>query len=189
MSIKDRIHSGETRIVYVGDEDAIKVPNIMWYKGLKSMPKMYIRDRDILKLIQWFRHPSNVKASLKWILSVGWKENRREAKLTNDFSNIVVPTRHSLGGGAVNIMDAVPIVRSVSDIERENIAHIYGKYGLSGAQRPEMEHPFFSTANYGVHDGRVKMVDYGDEYVEKLLVTERRSIEMALAEIGERVGL
>lgn len=173
MYDNERIQRGETRLVYVGDEYTVKIPigDLFYINAYKSALREGDRHMADVFFRKYFR---------------GLFANLLEMSLSTEYSDLAVPV--VLSTGDVNMYKTVPTL-NVHSITHEKIAMTLLHHGININKYPEIDHPLFSPENYGIHEGCVKLVDYGDEVVAELFTKERTAMQSALRDIGKHIGL
>ena len=145
-----QIIKGTNRIAFVGKRYAFKVP--------KVTPRMLVQDvydsfagtwhgLTHAKLKDIFAGRSNTTPRAESL--EGIRANILEKRFSSKLGDIVVPTRFSLFG-VVNVMDAA----APSGIPASLIAKTRPFSPLDG-------HPVNSADNFGIHNGRLKLLNYG----------------------------
>ena len=173
-----KIVQGTSRVVFIGDELVAKTPRL---KDARA-PKYFIQrllERGCSKKTLGFAIDL-----LRLESTVGITANRAEAQLFNDFPHLVVPIRFHLGRlGLINVQDkAEPF-----DLEYRTRHSIFTdeldrNVALIG-------HTIEGDDNFGIHDGRIKIVDGGGEGMTKVLHANRAGVERALRRMEEESGI
>jgi hypothetical protein len=173
------IKQGKTRIVLIGEERVAKIPHP---KNLSIIRKaIQGREKDFL-LKKEAR--TRVLEIISMVAGIGIQANKREAKLFEDFPDLVVPIRFQINSlGLLNIQDkAEPFGISWEDRHKIFTDNI-GRMVMS------INHTIEGTGNFGVHEGKIKIVDGGDYGLEKILHTNRKAFERALSIMEEMINL
>ena len=165
-----RIASGSARMVVVGKRYAVKVANINFSNAIKDF-RWRVRKRLPLKI--YFSRPPEVLGGIQYHLLRGICENRREARFSKILGDIVVPTRFSFLG-IFNVQE------TAGPHNLDGIHDIFmGLVGRIGAVQKD-RHTFAHGNNFGIHDGRLKIIDYGSKEACSVLLLHAREFRSAL---------
>lgn len=169
-----KIKKGSSRIAFVGEEFTIKVPNPSTLKAIKyPLEKLSKGESHLFR--RWFEYTEGNGTGLRRVFS-GVLQNRREAQLSSELEDIVVPTRISIFG-LLNIQNTAPTPSA--SLEEIGIKMIIASNG--DAMRDL--HTFCQSENYGVHNGEIKLRDYGSPRLAPILRKHSNAIREALAEL------
>lgn len=165
-----KIEKGTSRIAIVGERTTLKLPRLQILTNIRCI-------RDSLKR-GWLREyltQDERHASLSRHLLGGLLANRREWHLSKKETEILVPTRFSIFG-LLNIQDtATDIEMTMTAIAiklRRKIPDeiLFTQHG----------HTFQGSDNFGVHEGRLKLRDYGELGLEATIEKYEEVIAQAL---------
>ena len=172
-----KIQKGKSRIAIVGDTITLKFPNPKITRTIKGL--YYAAKKGNLQkyLTQNEKHFSFSSEMLR-----GWFENLREWRLSQEFTDIVVPTRFSIFG-LLNIQDtAKDVEMEYAEIGPALRGKIPDKVMLNNGQ-----HTITGSDNFGWHDGKLKIRDYGELGLDFLLENYRDELREALAETMAKI--
>lgn len=177
-----KIEIGRTRLALVGRAYTLKLPRINLTGPARSIKFILKRggERNWNSLVDYFAAPTDRSHSFRHDLFSGIAANRREARLSGQLQDVVVPTRFSFLG-ILNIQDTADQSRrvDVSFIWGE----IYGQIGKEEMDRdfPPLSHAFAQPENYGFHEGRPKLLDYGEKRIGEFLLSHAAFMRKLLA--------
>lgn len=146
---------GTSRIAFVGESCTFKFPQIMLRTAGAEFCHAISQPNSVRRLRHLLRSRMKTRMGFRFYLLGGICENIREAFYTRALGELVVPTRLSLLG-LMNIQD------TAEDIEYEPDALFERMKGVLGNDIGGTSHTFNRPNNFGVHDGRVKLRDYGN---------------------------
>jgi len=164
-----RIKRGRTRIAIVSERMTLKIPNIPLGKAVRKLSsELRGIAQDCWQMKQW-----PTKAFLKvevvsrepFIHFFGFTANRLEARNSVALGEMVVPTRYSFLG-ILNVMETA----TQSGINPSAFAK---EFRLGG-------HTFSHVENYGIHEGSLKLLDYGDSKAISILQLQCQSFRWEL---------
>ena len=174
-----KIEKGTSRIAIVGECATLKIPKL----------RLGLVISGIKDAIERHRLPKYLTGNEKNTLSLanhllrGWLENWREWRLSKEIAGTVVPTRFSIFG-IINLQDTAPNVDSLeygdvyialSKIIDKDLVFKHGGHTL-----PESE-------NFGMHDGKLKIRDYGELGLDVLLKNYGKQLQQALDETMAKI--
>ncbi|MCK9186118.1 hypothetical protein M0P48_01630 [Candidatus Gracilibacteria bacterium] len=156
------IHKGTSRIAFVGGNLTVKVPNPHTLRHLAKIFE-YLKLGDLEELRNWFGYTEGNCVGFRWAIS-GLLQNWREFLLSKELSVIAVPTRLSIFG-LLNVQDtAQNLPSTISDKD------LFVTMGMAiGPEIMKDPHSVYGTDNFGIHDGRAKMRDYGNVKIGPIL--------------------
>jgi hypothetical protein len=167
------IKHGTSRIVYVDEKTAYKTPPYSFVKDLPRTLRRILRERSSNRLRACIAETCYDTR----IFGKGVFANLVEAFMGVVAKDVVVPTRLSLAG-LVNIQEkAEPSTLPKSDLRR--ILNTYFDEELL-----EEIHGFNNPSNYGVHDGKLKLIDCGSLSLARIVLKKRRELRNALLDLG-----
>lgn len=174
---------GTSRVVVVGDNYVAKLPlpKLKDVKSFISCAKLYIKQKRWNELRALMFTGEESPHSFCGRILRGWFENLREAELSEELGDIVVPTRFSLFG-VLNIMDRADVLGE-STVDDVLLAPFCDR--LTAPHRAVSRHTFSNPKNFGWHDGRLKLVDYGAYKLYEVLTENRDKILAGLNEYSE----
>ena len=157
------IVKGTNRVAFIGKKYTVKLPRIA--------PRQVVREVSLVT--RSFFHcckKLSIKESIKVTLGIwrtvpqgtaGIKANFKEWKYSKKLGSSVVPTRFSFLG-LFNVMDTAKPWHMSQKYLRDNspFEHI-------------ASHTTDNPRNFGWHDGRVKLLDYGDINIVKYLLENK----------------
>jgi hypothetical protein len=167
-----KIEIGLSRVALVGRSYTLKLPRINLTGSAKRIKNILKRGggRKWGALVDYFVAPTDRWFCFRHDLFKGIAANRREARLSGQLQDVVVPTRFSFLG-ILNIQETADQSRrvDVSFIWGE----IYGQIGKEEMDRdfPALSHTFAHPENYGFHEGRPKLLDYGNKRIGEFLLS------------------
>lgn len=177
-----KIESGSCRIAFVGDTVTVKVPQLKLGKVVKDL----ISSAQYGYFFKYITKDIRQNKGLLSTLFCGVMENYREWSLYKegavnaDILDILVPTRFSILG-LINIQDtAIDAHLEPLEVLRAIGTSISGRTAL-----PAM-HTLEGTANFGMHDGRLKIRDAGEPGLRKLMKTHSSVIKEALEKVAAK---
>lgn len=147
-----RIERGTARIAIIGDLYTLKIANIHLRSGLKCLWHYGRGGAKALK--SYFSFPIDSPVAFKYQFVRGVSENLREFRTSKTLGDIVVPTRFSFLG-IFNIQETAKL-HNLS--QRLLWVEQCSKIGDELWKDP---HTLSSPENYGIHEGRLKIIDYG----------------------------
>jgi hypothetical protein len=142
-----KIYRGTDRMALVGERFTVKLPIIslkLVIKDINTTMKMLAKAKNPLETISANIKLGGVNGSFKGVVA-----NSIEMKYSRQLREFVVPTRFSFFG-FLNIMDTA---ESLNDKENDEILQ------LSFCRKC---HSFNNPNNYGMYNGRIKLLDYGE---------------------------
>lgn len=172
-----KIEKGTSRIAVVGEHVTLKFPQIHGTVAFKYLIKA-IRTGKLRRYLTG----SEKLASLRGQLLRGWLENWREWRLSKEITETIVPTRFSIFG-IVNLQDTAPdadlrygeVYNALRAIIDEDLVYEHGGHTMPG------------TSNFGVHDGKLKIRDYGELGLDVLLKEYGAQLKQALDETMAKI--
>ncbi len=172
-----QIKKGQGRIALVGEKITLKFPKfhpLLLIKHLYEAKKdgrffNYIKSKE--------EYPGSFKSHFR-----GWLENRRESRLSQEVSDNIVPTRFSLFG-IFNIQDTASDVNipygmvytELSNLIGQNLVFEHGDHTLPG------------KSNFGLHEGKIKLRDYGERKLPVILKQYGEQLSQVLEETRKNV--
>ena len=167
-----RIAKGTARIAVIGDRYTVKIANIHLRLGLMCL---YSHGRRGAKsLVSYINWPIDSSASFKYHFIRGISENRREYRTSKALGDIVVPTRFSFLG-ILNIQETA---------EPHNLTPKSLWVGLRAKIGDGLKftdaHTFSEPDNYGIHKGKLKLIDYGGETANSTMLKYQRQFREVL---------
>lgn len=196
-----RIVRGTARIAIVGNRYTLKLANVHLQEGLASLvgkvkfeakaavcliPDSYkfgaLEKRSLMgrgafrAIINYFTRPEG-RHNFRYYFLRGLLENLREAHYSETLGEIAVPTRFSFLG-AFNIQDtAQPHNLKERDLWPEFVTNV-------GDDLWKDPHTFSTEEdNFGVHMGRLKLIDYGGRETIPLLLKYRAKFLESLSRL------
>ena len=166
---------GSSRTVYVDEKVAFKIPHYEFLKDLPSSLRRIFTNQDSNILRSWIWEISYVGH----IFGKGVYANLIEAFMGLVAKEVVVPTRLSLAG-LLNVQEKAEQAKITSD-DIENTMKVY----LDNEPLSDM-HGYLDPDNYGIHDGKMKMIDCGSLAVAKIIMKRRHDFRSALLELNIR---
>lgn len=166
-----KIEKGTSRIAIVGERATLKIPQIHGIFVMKELIKATRNGRLRKYLTGSEKHPQ----SLTKHLLRGWLENLREWRLSGEITDTVVPTRFSIFG-IINVQDTAPdvdipfgaVYDELRKLIAEDLVYQHGGHTMPG------------KSNFGLHDGQIKLRDYGELGLEVLLKDYGNQLKQAL---------
>lgn len=168
-----KIEKGTSRIAVVGEHITLKFPQIKLGRTVRAIQDAIKRGKLSEYVTRSEKHPD----SLARDLFRGWFENLREWRLSQEITDTIVPTRFSIFG-LMNIQDTakdiklpyptigIALLGKIPD-------HIIIDHG---------SHTIASSGNFGIHEGVLKIRDYGELGLDYLLINYGAEIKQAAAE-------
>lgn len=172
---------GTSRIAYVGKNLTLKRP----ISDPKKAWKVYKSRRELDQKMgthyasAFLSNTEDETDSLRYMIQRGYLQNLREARLSPLLGDLVVPTRLTVAG-FVNVQETAQPLNHVRD---EDIRQILSKR-IGNASKVD-PHSFHEHRNYGWHEGKVKLLDYGGQKIVQIIKTHRAGIEKALHDMME----
>lgn len=168
-----KIAKGTSRIAISCENYTAKLPRFH-PDALRILPTRLKEFFDIYHLKgeflrKYFLNPEDENAFQKEQIR-GLLANLRESKWSKALGNLVVPTRYSFLG-LVNIQETAKVPQ-LPENELRKLART-----LRGNPDP---HTFHEPGNYGLHDGQLKLLDYGEYGVAQFLFDNRQRVETFL---------
>jgi hypothetical protein len=179
-----KIEIGLTRLALVGRSYTLKLPRINLIGPARRVKNILKREGEGKwhSLADYFAAPTDRWHSFRHDLFKGIAANWREARLSAQLQDVVVPTRFSFLG-ILNIQDTADQSRrvDVSFIWGE----IYGQIGKEEMDRdfPALSHAFAHPENYGFHEGRPKLLDYGNKRIGEFLLSHAAFMRKLLSNL------
>jgi hypothetical protein len=177
-----KIEKGTSRVALVGDKLTVKVPMFNVRRLIGDVRKA-LQSKWALK--EFFSGAERA-GTLSFFLR-GLKENLREASLSKELADLVIPTRLSILG-IINIQDSASEILSPED----NIYSAFWKKLINSIDREEFKnneriirrgpHTLEQPDNFGLHGGRIKLLDYGEKGLDDLLREYGRLLQEVLEE-------
>ncbi|MBI2638424.1 hypothetical protein HYW83_02435 [Candidatus Peregrinibacteria bacterium] len=178
-----KIEKGTSRTAFVGERYTIKFPRPNIKVAVDSL-KDYL-SIGIRRALPFIRADEDDPFGLSFLLFRGWLQNVREARISDDFINVVVPTRFSLFG-FINIQDTAPDVDAQDgEIYIDIIKRIKSSADVRLQDVIDMRsatHTLPNSKNYGLSEGRIKLRDYGEKGIAELLQRFGTQVEQVLQE-------
>jgi len=165
-----KIEKGTTRIAIIGERSTLKLPRLQIQATIAWIRHSIKRGRLREYLTGSGRVPSLSPHLLGGILA-----NKREWRLSRKTTDILVPTRFSIFG-LMNIQD------TAEDVEFPEAAVAVKLYGSMPDEVlfEQHGHTFQGSDNFGIHDGRLKLLDYGGVGLESVINQYEEVIAEAL---------
>lgn len=171
------IHKGSARIAFVGHRFTAKVPNPKTiYDSLPSLIK-FLRKRNYYLIRKWFQMPEKSIYGFKHAI-VGFLENWREFRYSEALQDVAVPT-HASVFGILNLQDSAPDIPDI--ISDEQLIGVLEQ--AVGDLIKRDYHTFQQRSNFGIHNGRVKIRDYGGAKTGPFLKAYRDEFRIALGKL------
>lgn len=165
------VHRGSSRYAFINGTHAFKVPRFDFITQLRLLKSLY--DTKGLKgILNWFTRSEDSMWGLKRLFVRGFNQNLREGRLSRKLKDIVVPTLTSIFG-LLNIQEKASPV----DLEIDDVTKTLEKY--VGDDIWQDSHTFCHPDNYGIHEGKVKLRDYGGQSAQSILVNHREDLRNA----------
>ena len=168
-----RIKKGSSKVAFVGDKLTYKIPYFS-PKALKAIPEDIYVCWKVGKwrgLIEYFMDERDYICFKQRILS-GWLQNLREGRLSKLLGDLVVTTHFSLLG-LLNIQGTAKSIDFDTATLREAI-----KSEIQDSIQDA--HTFLVPHNYGWHNDRVKLLDYGAKDVREFIFKYRSNFQRTL---------
>lgn len=171
------VHLGSSRYAFVNGTYAFKVPRFDFITQLKLLKTQYDL-KGFKGIINWLTRSEDSMWGIKRLLVRGSAQNLRELRLSRKLKSILVPTRASILG-LLNVQDkALPV-----NLEMEDLIKILEKY--VGEDIWKDSHTFCNPDNYGIHDNKVKLRDYGGKNAQSVLIEHREDLRNAFQAMQE----
>ena len=176
-----KIEKGTSRIAVVGERSTLKFPQIHGILVLRELVNA-IRSGS---LREYLTESEKGRYNLRGQLLRGWFENLREWRLSQEITGTIVPTRFSIFG-LINLQDTAPdadlkvgeVYNTLRAIIDEDLVHEHGGHTMRGG------------SNFGLHEGKLKLRDYGELGLEVLLkqygVELQQALDKTMAKIQAR---
>ena len=169
------VGEGSNRKVYsLGEGHVLKIPKSNPVKAWMELVGLFKRGgiEPVKRIIE--HGGAGVYHSPQWYLFRGIEANRLESKLAKSHPDIVVRSKRILGGLAV-IQERVKSLPESADLQS-----VFAKYLGWG-----LGHLIDQPGNFGIVQGKVKIVDGGDEKLAEALRRPDRTmrIKQALSEL------
>lgn len=169
-----KIEKGTSRIAIVGEKITIKLPAIDFKRMIRAI-------REAIKggwLMDYMTDSENHIHSFARHALRGFKENIREYRLSQEISDkTIVPTRISIFG-ILNIQDTAIDV----DLPHPAIGTVLIDKIPNQIMIDHGAHTILDSSNFGLHEGLLKIRDYGELGLDFLLKNYEKEIEQALVE-------
>jgi len=183
-----RVHEGYSRTAYVGRRFTFKVANFSpanCARTIKSETKKYFTKtvEYELKELGLKHYLGQVYHFFHGTMLEGAFSNLWEFYGSLKFRDIVVPTRFSLFG-IINIMDTAQEIGDFSEEETDAIINCFDHKDIK-----YIEHTVIMARNYGVHKGKLKLLDCGSRVTIKALSVQRDEFRKVLDTIEQIRGL
>ena len=155
-----------------------------------KIPRM--QDLGVIKrAVGWVRHYGFSEDKRRRILrnlrregGVGVRANCLESRLFNAYPDLIVPIRFDMGRlGLMNVQDRADYF----DLGHEERYEAFS--GELGNMADLIFHTIREPNNFGVHEGRIKILDGGGEGLKRLLEMNRDAVERALHRMEEMAGI
>lgn len=166
-----QVHVGSSRYALVNGTYAFKVPRFDFITQLKLLKTQYELS-GVSGILNWLRRSEDSMWSLKRLLVRGFSQNLREGILSRKLRDIVVPTYLTVFGLFNVQAKSEPINLEIDDVIRTLEEHV-------GDDVWKDEHTFCNPENYGVHNGKVKLRDYGGKKANGVLIEHREDLKNA----------
>ena len=178
-----KICKGTGRTAFVGEHFTIKVPRPDIGRAISNLRES--TGSGVRGVLECIAGTEGNARSLRFALTRGISENLRERDLSKTEMDILVPTRASILG-LVNIQDTARDV----DIKNNEIYEAFWKRLVSLPDiRDEDEriiraggHTLPQSKNYGLHEGTIKLRDYGERDLKELLTKYGHLLREAILE-------
>lgn len=108
----------------------------------------------------------------------GIKDNSREAELSDELSDVVLPVRFSVLG-LVNIQDSAPKAK----FPKSDFGVIMGHHITDADTVEVLEH----SGEFAVVDDEMKIVDFGESGISSRLVYWNEKVKAALSELSQKI--
>ena len=187
-----KIKEGTSRIVFVGDSHVVKVAKINMddIKGVQRFARKLLDDEHREGAWEVLTGPEGATCSIRSVIR-GIMENIREAKVSRDLPELVVPTRLSIAG-VFNVQDLAatlpPCITTSADILRKFFYIFREELNITRDELPTCAHTLRNMNNFGLHDGQVKFVDYGSSRLIPDLYKNPTGFKHALQRMTEMVN-
>jgi len=174
------IRKGTTRIAFVDEGSTVKVPRpTLIYKGFQSLTRLLMDSRPVFwKIVQGNEHCT---CSPLFNLQ-GLFANQREGRHWHELRDIVVPTRSLLGGLLAIQPTTADIAFSKGEPWNAMSERLYEEIFDANGQ-----HTLQNPRNYGMHEGKVRIRDFGGLGIPQLLMKYQETFHAALAQLTEQV--
>ena len=166
-----KVAFGSTRIVIVGKQYTVKCAHFHPLMTVHELVGCAKRGKQELKL--FMSAPETAWGGFKNIFLRGVLCNKREAKYSTELGEIAVPTRFSLFG-IFNIQETASSHR----YDRGLLWKIF--FDIIGKDLRAADHTFAGEQSFGMHGGRMKIIDYGSARFPELLIKHKQEIIKAL---------
>ena len=174
---------GTSRTAYVGESLTIKIPNFNIKRAISTLIRA--SRNGIAGIREYITGKEGNPSSISFSLLRGIRENIRERVLSKTELDFLVPTRLSILG-LINFQDTATATDSKDD-------EIYEAFFRKLTQLPNFKdedekmlraggHTLPQAKNYGIHDGKVKLLDYGEVGLDKLLAKYGYLLQQVLEE-------
>ncbi len=186
-----KVHSGTSRIAFVGPRYTIKLSKLHLRTAIKKTAYVIRHEKlDLSQKISFFILPNRIKGtyvhSLRKILFSGIRSNINEMRTSRSLKTLVAPTVFSLLG-IMNIQStARPLRSNTRDFKYPVFTLVDWFYEKINAKLvKDCAHVFASSRNFGMLDGKFVLIDYGDKSVTKMIDRDH----LATKEIFEKARL
>lgn len=132
-------------------------------------------------ITEWFRAHEGYPFGLKGSLLKGIIANNNEWVLSQELlkSEIVVPTKSSLFMGLINKQE----VADGCDLSDAEVWRMVSRH--VGQVAFKDGHTLNNSENYGIHDGKVKLRDYGSTRLYKIILENQQQFRNAFQALNE----
>ncbi len=165
------IRFGTRRVAIITKRYTFKLPKI-------DPREIYQDARELAKAPSligfYFRRSTDYDWSFRNSVTAGFSENRVEARSSGALGDVVVPTVFSFLG-----IFNVQRTAQEHSVPCQEIADALGSV-LAKADLFEEGHTFFAAENYGLHGGKLKLLDYGRERAVQIVLGKRDAVRQVL---------
>ena len=149
-----KVHFGSNRVAVIGNRLTVKIAKIRHKQALGDILAL-IRDPHPILIRHYFLSMDNTFANFTNVFLQGFIENLVEAKYSKQLGDVAVPTRFSFLG-VLNVQETA----QEHELDGEQIMRALWK--AAGKEFGPV-HTFMNGKNYGIHEGRLKFLDYGSK--------------------------